>query len=157
MEGARMRPRLAGLCAASLIAGLLAGAPAGAAHAAGPAGAAAGPVAAPAATVHTVTYDDYSFLLDGRRTYLWAGEFHYYRLPSPDLWRDVLTKMRAGGFNAVSLYFDWAYHSPRPGVYDFSGVRDVGKLLTMAEDARLYVIARPGPYINAEAHAGGFP
>ena len=148
----RFRRRIAGLCAAGLIAGLLAGAPAGAAHAAGPA-----TVEAPAATAHTVTYDDYSFLLDGRRTYLWAGEFHYYRLPSPDLWRDVLTKMKAGGFNAVSLYFDWAYHSPRPGVYDFSGVRDVDKLLTMAEDAGLYVIARPGPYINAEVDSGGFP
>jgi beta-galactosidase GanA len=120
--------------------------------------ASAAPVAAPTAkTAHTVTYDDYSFLLDGRRTYLWAGEFHYYRLPSPDLWRDVLTKMKAGGFNAVSLYFDWAYHSPRRGVYDFSGVRDVDRLLTMAQDAGLYVIGRPGPYINAEVDSGGFP
>ena len=109
------------------------------------------------AAVHTVTYDDYSFSLDGQRTYLWAGEFHYFRLPSPDLWRDVLTKMKAGGFNAVSLYFDWAYHSPRPGVYDFTGIRDVDRLLDMAEDAGLYVIARPGPYINAEVDSGGFP
>jgi beta-galactosidase GanA len=138
-----------------LAATLLAAAPAGAAHAAA---AAPANVASPArAAAHTVTYDDYSFMLDGRRTYLWAGEFHYYRLPSPDLWWDVLTKMKAGGFNAVSLYFDWAYHSPRPGVYDFSGIRDVDRLLTMAEDAGLYVIARPGPYINAEVDSGGFP
>jgi beta-galactosidase GanA len=143
----RSRRWLAGLCAAGLIAGLLSAAPAEAA---------APPVAAKAAA-HTVTYDDYSFMLDGRRTYLWAGEFHYYRLPSPDLWRDILVKMKANGFNAVSLYFDWAYHSPRPGVYDFSGIRDVDKLLTMAEDAGLYVIARPGPYINAEVDSGGFP
>ena len=75
--------------------------------------AAARATAAPAA--HSVTYDGYSWLVDGQRVYLWSGEFHYFRLPSPDLWRDVLTKMKAGGFNAVSLYFDWAYHSPRPG------------------------------------------
>ncbi|MEU6848860.1 beta-galactosidase [Actinacidiphila alni] len=116
----------------------------------------AAPAAAPHAA-HTVTYDDYSFMIDGKRTYLWGGEFHYYRLPSQDLWLDVLQKMKAAGFNAVSLYFDWGYHSPAPGVYDFTGVRDVDKLLDMAADLGIYVIARPGPYINAEVDGGGFP
>jgi aryl-phospho-beta-D-glucosidase BglC (GH1 family) len=97
------------------------------------------------ATTHTVSYDHYSFMIDGRRVYLWSGEFHYFRLPSPDLWRDIFQKMRAAGFNAVSLYFDWGYHSPRPGVYDFTGVRDVDKLLDMAQQAGLYVIVRPAP------------
>ncbi|HEY3479466.1 MAG TPA: beta-galactosidase, partial [Streptomyces sp.] len=115
--------------------------------------------AAPAAagTAHTVTYDGYSFMVDGKRTYLWSGEFHYFRLPSQQLWLDVLQKMKAAGFNAVSLYFDWGYHSPAPGVYDFTGVRDVDKLLDMADQLGIYVIARPGPYINAEVDGGGFP
>ena len=42
---------------------------------------------------------------------LWAGEFDYYRLPSPSLWIDRLQEMKAAGFNAVSIYFDWDYHS----------------------------------------------
>ncbi|MFG1811868.1 beta-galactosidase [Streptomyces sp. NPDC049040] len=115
--------------------------------------------AAPAAAhkPRTVTFDGYSFLVDGQRTYLWSGEFHYFRLPSPDLWLDIFQKMKAAGFNATSLYFDWDYHSPAPGVYDFSGVRDVDKLLDMAEQAGLYVIARPAPYINAEVDSGGLP
>ncbi|MFL6121495.1 beta-galactosidase [Actinophytocola sp.] len=117
--------------------------------------------AAPATTesrpAHTVTYDRYSLKVDGQRILLWGGEFHYFRLPSPSLWRDVLEKIRAAGFNGVSLYFDWAYHSPRPGVYDFSGVRDVDLLLRMTEELGLYVVVRPGPYINAEASGGGFP
>ena len=110
-----------------------------------------------AKAAHTVTYDGYSFLVDGNRTYLWSGEFHSYRLPSPDLWLDIFQKMKAAGFNATSLYFDWGYHSPREGVYDFSGVRDLDLLLDMAQQAGLYVIARPGPYINAEVDGGGFP
>ncbi len=65
--------------------------------------------------------------------------------------------MKAAGFNATSLYFDWGYHSPAPGVYDFTGVRDVDKLLDMAQQAGLYVIARPAPYINAEVDGGGLP
>jgi hypothetical protein len=59
--------------------------------------------AAPAQT-HKVTYDHYSFSLDGQRVWLWSAEFHYFRLPSPDLWRDQLEKLKAAGFNTVSLY-----------------------------------------------------
>ncbi len=106
---------------------------------------------------HTVSLDGYSFLVDGKRTYLWSGEFHYFRLPSQDLWRDIFQKMKAAYFNSTSLYFDWGYHSPKPGVYDFTGVRDVDKLLDMAQEVGLYVIARPAPYINAEVDSGGLP
>jgi hypothetical protein len=71
-------------------------------------------VSSPArAATHTVTFDQYSLMVDGRRTFIWSGEFHPYRLPSPNLWRDVLQKMKASGYNAVSVYFDWAYHSCR--------------------------------------------
>jgi beta-galactosidase GanA len=106
---------------------------------------------------HTIAYDHDSLLIDGRRTVIWSGEFEYWRLPSPSLWLDILQKMKAEGYNAVTIYFDWAYHSPKPGAYDFSGVRDVNKLLDMAATAGLYVIARPGPYINAETSGGGLP
>ncbi|AGL17620.1 beta-galactosidase [Actinoplanes sp. N902-109] len=110
-----------------------------------------------AAPQHRVSYDNYSVMVDGQRVLLQGAEFHYFRLPSPDLWRDVLEKYRAAGFNTVSLYFDWAYHSPKRGVYDFTGVRDVDRLLRTAEELGLWVIARPGPYINAETTGGGFP
>ncbi|HEY0199767.1 MAG TPA: beta-galactosidase [Rhodanobacter sp.] len=106
---------------------------------------------------HTVTYDRYSLKIDDRRIYVWSGEFHYWRLPSPSLWKDVLQKMKAAGYNSVQIYFDWDYHSARNGVYDFSGVRDVDRLLDMANDVGIYVIARPGPYINAETDGGGLP
>jgi beta-galactosidase GanA len=106
---------------------------------------------------HDVSYDKYSLTVDGKRVMLWSGEFHYFRLPSPELWRDILEKIRAAGFSGVSLYFHWGYHSPSPGVYDFTGVRDVDRLLRMADELGLYVVARPGPYINAETSGGGFP
>src|SRR4051794_15288252 len=115
-------------------------------------------LAAPArADTHTVTWDKYSLQVDGKRVYVWSGEFHPFRLPNPDLWRDILQKMKAIGYDAVSIYVDWAYHSPKPGVYDFSGVRDMDRFLDIANEVGLYVIARPGPYINAEVDAGGFP
>jgi beta-galactosidase GanA len=109
------------------------------------------------AAAHSITFDSRSLLIDGRRVFIWAGEMHPFRLPSPGLWRDVLQKMKANGYNAVSFYFDWGYHTSKPGVYDFTGVRDMDRVLRIAAEEGLYVIARPGPYMNAEVTRGGFP
>jgi beta-galactosidase GanA len=148
-----MRRRFLAILAvvAALAAGLLPPQPA-----AGPSGN-AGQQAGDRTIGHTIGYDRYSLVIDGRRVWLWSAEFHYYRLPSPGLWRDQLEKLKATGFNAISLYFSWAYHSPAPGVYDFSGVRDIDRLLDIAEELGLYVLARPGPYLNAELDSGGYP
>ena len=113
--------------------------------------------ALPGVATHAITWDQYSLMIDGSRTFIWSGEFHPFRLPSTTLWNDIFQKLRASGYNAVSIYFDWAYHSPRQGVYDFTGVRDMDLALADAAAAGLYVIARPGPYINAEVDGGGFP
>jgi beta-galactosidase GanA len=102
-----------------------------------------------------VTYDQYSLMIGGQRVYITAGEFDPWRTPSPSLWLDDLQKMKADGYNAVTVYFNWDYSSPSPGVYDFTGVRDMNLFLNMAQQVGLYVIARPGPYINAETDAGG--
>lgn len=104
-----------------------------------------------------IRYDAYSMIINGRRTLIRSGAMHYFRLPSQQLWRDRLFKLKAAGYNAVDLYFCWHYHSPAPGVYDFSGIRDVPALLQITQELGLWVIARPGPYINAEYSGGGFP
>ncbi|MDD0860046.1 beta-galactosidase [Arthrobacter alpinus] len=106
---------------------------------------------------HTVTFDSKSYMVDGERLNVWSGEFHYWRLPGTDDWRDMFQKMRASGFNAVSLYFFWGLHSTESGKFDFTGIKDLELLLTMAEEEGLYVIARPGPYVNAEISMGGLP
>lgn len=144
------------------------------AAAAGPAGLAARPATASAAisadaggaallsgaattASHQITFDPYSLMIDGTRLFVWSGEFHPFRLPSPSLWLDILQKMKATGYNAVCMYFNWSYHSPASGVYDFTGVRDMDLVMRMAADTGIYVLARPGPYINGEVNAGGFP
>ncbi len=104
-----------------------------------------------------ISYDKYSLIIDGQRTFIRSGAMHYFRLPSQELWRDRLFKLKAAGYNAVDLYFCWNYHSPAQGVYDFTGIRDVQALLKITQELGLFVIARPGPYINAEYSGGGFP
>ncbi|MBR1775865.1 beta-galactosidase [bacterium] len=104
-----------------------------------------------------ITYDRYSLIIDGERVFIRSGAFHYFRTPGEELARDRFMKMKSGGYNAVDIYFNWNYHSSAPGEYDFSGIKDVRKVLNAAKEAGLFVIARPGPFINAEVNAGGLP
>lgn len=109
---------------------------------------------------HKVTFDKNSFMVDGQRLNVWSGEIHYWRAPDVNSWRDLFQKMRANGYNAVSLYFFWGLHqSKEGGPFDFSKgtIKDLDLLLTIAQEEGLYVIARPGPYVNAEISMGGLP
>ncbi|EFW99297.1 beta-galactosidase [Grosmannia clavigera kw1407] len=102
-----------------------------------------------------VTWDNFSLSINGTRVFIQSAEFHYQRLPVPDLWPDVFQKFKANGFNTISIYFFWSYHSASKGVFDFeSPGKDVQRLLDAAKDAGLWVIARAGPYCNAETNGG---
>lgn len=105
----------------------------------------------------TVSWDAGSLIVDGRRTLIFSGEFHYWRFPDASEWESVLLGYKAAGLNAIRIYFHWGYHSPRPGVYCFDGNRDVDALLSLCERLELLVLAAPGPYICAETSGGGFP
>ena len=66
-----------------------------------------------------VTWDKYSLSVNDTRVFIYSAEFHYQRLPIPELWLDVFQKFKASGFNAISVYFFWSYHSAVKGQYDF--------------------------------------
>ncbi|KAH8799443.1 glycoside hydrolase family 35 protein [Xylogone sp. PMI_703] len=104
-----------------------------------------------------VTWDEHSLLINGERLMIFSGEYHPFRLPVPSLWADVLEKVKALGLNTVSIYIDWAQLEGKPGEFRAEGVFDYDAFLDAAKEVGLYVIARPGPYINAEASGGGFP
>lgn len=61
------------------------------------------------------------------------------------------------GFNTVSFYVFWGLLEPKQGDISFEGFRDLQPFFDAALKAGIYLIARPGPYINAEVTAGGFP
>ncbi|KAF7298956.1 Glycoside hydrolase family 35 protein [Mycena indigotica] len=104
-----------------------------------------------------VQWDHYSLLVNGRRTFLWSGEIHYWRIPVPALWRDILEKIKAAGFNGISVYAHWAFHAPNNHTLDFeTGAHNFGPILDIAKEIGLYVTMRGGPYVNAETTAGGF-
>ncbi|CAO2651105.1 Nn.00g094020.m01.CDS01 [Neocucurbitaria sp. VM-36] len=105
-----------------------------------------------------VQWDHYSFKINGKRLFVFSGEIHYWRIPVPEVWEDLLEKIKAAGFTAFAFYGNWAYHSANNETLDFTtGSHDFTKLFEIAHRVGLYVITRPGPYVNAEANAGGFP
>ncbi|KAJ5682629.1 Glycoside hydrolase family 35 [Penicillium macrosclerotiorum] len=104
-----------------------------------------------------VTWDEHSLFINGERLMIFSGEVHPYRLPVPSLWIDIFQKVKALGFNCVSFYVDWALLEGKPGHYTAEGIFDLEKFFDAAKEAGIYLLARPGPYINAEVSGGGFP
>ncbi|KAF9526883.1 glycoside hydrolase family 35 protein [Crepidotus variabilis] len=104
-----------------------------------------------------VTWDKYSFFINGKRLMLFGGEVHPYRLPVASLYLDVFQKIKSTGMNVVSFYVFWGILEPKRGEISFEGFRNLQPFFDAAKKAGIYLVARPGPYINAETTAGGFP
>lgn len=75
-----------------------------------------------------------------------SGEFHTFRLPVPDLWLDILQKIKAAGFNAISVYTHMGLINPSPGVIDFNNYRALKPLFEIAKQVGVWIILRPGAY-----------
>ncbi|KAL8827145.1 MAG: hypothetical protein Q9191_003359 [Dirinaria sp. TL-2023a] len=78
-------------------------------------------------------------------------------LPVPSLWLDVFQKIKALGYSGVSFYTDWALLEGQQGHFIADGVFSLDAFFQAASEAGIYLLARPGPYINAEVSGGGFP
>jgi beta-galactosidase len=96
------------------------------------------------------------FELDGKPFRVISGEMHYPRVPRA-YWRQRFQMAKAMGLNTITTYVFWNEHEVRPGVYDFSGNKDVAEFVREAQQEGLYVILRPGPYVCAEWEFGGYP
>ncbi|KAJ8691682.1 hypothetical protein PTI98_011229 [Pleurotus ostreatus] len=102
-----------------------------------------------------VRFDNFSLFVGDQRVFIHSGEFHTFRLPVPSLWPDILQKAKAAGLNAISVYTHMGLINPSRGVVDFDGFRALQPLFDAAKDAGIFIVLRPGPYINAETTAGG--
>ena len=103
-----------------------------------------------------LTYENDKFYLDGKEYVVLSGTMHYFRIPR-EYWYDRLLKLKECGFNTVETYTCWNLHEPKEGEFDFSGMLDIEKYISIAEELGLNVILRPGPYICAEWEFGGLP
>ncbi|MDR6625815.1 beta-galactosidase [Caulobacter segnis] len=111
-------------------------------------------LAAPPA--HRFEVSGHGFLKDGKPYQVISAEMHYVRIPRA-YWRDRLQKAKAMGLNTITTYAFWNAHEPRPGVYDFTGQKDLAAFIRAAQAEGLDVILRPGPYVCSEWELGGYP
>ncbi|KAL4931622.1 glycoside hydrolase family 35 protein [Aspergillus undulatus] len=106
----------------------------------------------------TVQWDHYSLIYNGERLFSFGGEFHPFRLPVPEMWPDIIEKIKAMGMNTVSFYSYWGFHALTNDTLDFeTGAHNIERIYEIAKELGLFVHARPGPYINAETNSGGMP
>jgi len=104
----------------------------------------------------SISYDGKSFIINGKRVFIYSGEMHYFRIP-PTQWYDRLLKTKRAFLNSIGAYMAWNWHEEKEGEFCLEGDRDLEKWMRLIEDLGLYIIARPGPYICSEWDFGGFP
>ena len=88
-----------------------------------------------------------------------SGTFHYWR-SDPQLWPDILSNIKAMGFEMVETYIPWGVHETERGKFEF-GEKDprknLEKFIQLVHQADLKLVVRPGPHINAELTYFGYP
>ncbi|KAB8197858.1 hypothetical protein FH608_004915 [Nonomuraea phyllanthi] len=99
---------------------------------------------------------DGALFIDDEPRLLLCASLFYFRIARGS-WRERLRAVRESGYTCVDVYFPWNHHELEPGVWDFSGERDVRTFLEMAAEEGLWVVARPGPYICSEWDGGALP
>jgi len=114
------------------------------------------PAAATRPSQHTFAIGTNDFLLDGERFQIRCGEIHAARVPR-EYWRHRLQMAKAMGLNTVCAYLFWNQIEPQSGKFDWSGQADVAEFCRIAQEEKLWVILRPGPYSCAEWEMGGLP
>jgi len=101
----------------------------------------------------SIGWDRQTFTVAGKDVVLIGGSMHYFRIPQAE-WEADFQRMREDGFNIADIYIPWFIHEPEEGKFDFASLQ---KFLDLARKYGIYIVARPGPYINSETDQGAFP
>ncbi len=100
------------------------------------------------------------YIDESKQVSIISGELHYFRVLRKR-WEPTLKYLKKVGFNFVTTYVPWIWHELDEGKFDFNGTtdekRDLIAFIKYARDIGLYLILRPGPYINAEYDGYGIP
>ena len=110
---------------------------------------------------YNVTYDERSFIINGKRSILLGGAVHYPRF-SPGQWPSIMQKALDDGLNHLQVYVFWNIHEPQYDfsgnhVYNYEGRANITEFLEIAKNAGIFINLRIGPYVCAEWSFGGIP
>jgi beta-galactosidase len=126
-------------------------------------------------------HDDQLFIDGSPQPQLYGAELQYFRLRGGygknvprakviELWNKALDRMVEAKMNTISFYIPWDFHEYAEGKFDFTGTvdedgdgnpdypsRDLQTFFKLIEARGITrIMARPGPYINAEWGFLGF-
>lgn len=90
---------------------------------------------------------------------LYSGDVHYWRL-RPELWERILDRVVEMGFRFVCTYIPWSVHEVERGRFDFGEkdpAKNLDRFMELCRERGLFLLARPGPHINAELTYFGYP
>ncbi|XLU98836.1 hypothetical protein S245_013176, partial [Arachis hypogaea] len=82
------------------------------------------------AVTASVTYDHKAIVVNGQRKIMFSGSIYYPR-STPQIWPELIQKVKEGGLDVIQTYVFWNGHEPSPG--------------KVVQQARLYVNLRNGP------------
>ena len=110
---------------------------------------------------YTVTSDERSFIINGKRTLLLGGTVHYPRMSYYE-WRNMLTQMKADGLNHVQTYVFWNLHEPTYNfngthIYNYEGRANITQYFEIAKEVGIFINVRIGPFVAAEWRFGSLP
>lgn len=105
-----------------------------------------------------VTFTRQYYVIDGKPSYLYSGEFHYFRVPQKD-WKRRMELFKAAGGNCLATYVPWIIHEPEEGniLFGDTEIRNLEKFIQTAREVGLYLIIKPGPYQYSELRNSGIP
>jgi hypothetical protein len=103
-----------------------------------------------------VNFDGKSISIDGRRVWLVSGSLQFQRFPR-ESWADRIHAAKLAGLNTIETPIFWNRIESRPGNFDFKGDNDIRHFLKLVQEAGLFAILRPGPYVGAGWDLGGIP
>ena len=105
-----------------------------------------------------ISFTKQYYVIDGKPSYLYSGEFHYFRVPKKD-WKRRMELFKAAGGNCLATYVPWLIHEPEEGTFLFGNtdIRDLELFIQTAKEVGLYLIIKPGPYQYSELRNSGVP
>jgi len=100
--------------------------------------------------------DGHRFLVNGKPFVVKAAEIHYPRIPRP-YWEHRMQLCKSLGVNTLCVPLFWNLHEEREDEYDFTDNKDLSEFCHLAKQNGLYVILRPGPFVDADWDNDGLP
>ncbi|QHO38879.1 Beta-galactosidase [Arachis hypogaea] len=66
------------------------------------------------AVTASVTYDHKAIVVNGQRKIMFSGSIYYPR-STPQIWPELIQKVKEGGLDVIQTYVFWNGHEPSPG------------------------------------------